>query len=121
LAKHGRTPTKDKSRKGDIAEHYAITYLWDQGYEVYKNCGCTGPIDLIAKRGDLLTLVDVKSVAITRFRTAQSTEEQKRLGVAVLYFEPVTRAISFSLEELRQQVTDKILNSLETSPNEQAA
>ena len=38
----------DSSRLGDIAEHYAITYLWDQGYNVFKNSGCTGPVDLIA-------------------------------------------------------------------------
>ena len=37
------------NRTGDIAEHYAVTWLWDNGYEVFKNCGCTGPIDIIAK------------------------------------------------------------------------
>ena len=36
------------NRKGDIAEYYAVTWLWDEGYEVFKNCGCTGEVDLIA-------------------------------------------------------------------------
>ena len=36
------------SRKGDMAEFYAVTWLWDNGYEVFKNCGCTGLADLIA-------------------------------------------------------------------------
>ena len=35
----------DSSRKGDMAEFYAVTWLWDNGYEVFKNCGCSGPID----------------------------------------------------------------------------
>ena len=30
-----------------MAEYYAVTWLWDNGYEVFKNCGCTGAIDLI--------------------------------------------------------------------------
>ena len=36
----------DSSRKGDLAEYYAVTWLWDNGYEVFRNTGCTGPIDL---------------------------------------------------------------------------
>ena len=28
-------PPTDPNRIGDIAEHYAITYLWDSGYNVY--------------------------------------------------------------------------------------
>ena len=39
----------DSSRKGDLAEFYAVTWLWDNGYEVFKNCGCSGPIDLIVR------------------------------------------------------------------------
>ena len=38
----------DPSRVGDLAEHYAITWLWDNGYHVFKNCGCTGPVDIVA-------------------------------------------------------------------------
>mgnify|MGYP001340938645 CR=1 FL=1 len=39
--------TKEHStnRKGDLAEFYAVTWLWDNGYEVFKNCGCDGFID----------------------------------------------------------------------------
>ena len=37
------------SRKGDLAEHYAVTWLWDNGYEVFKNCGCDGFIDLVVR------------------------------------------------------------------------
>ena len=41
-------PIKDSNRKGDFAEYYAVTWLWDNGYEVFQNSGCTGPIDMIA-------------------------------------------------------------------------
>ena len=36
-------PKHEPNRIGDMAEHYAITWLWDNGYHVFKNCGCTGP------------------------------------------------------------------------------
>ena len=56
--------TKEHStnRKGDLAEYYAVTWLWDNGYEVFKNCGCDGFIDLVVRdpQGDI-KLVDVKS------------------------------------------------------------
>ena len=32
-----------------MAEYYAVTWLWDNGYEVFRNCGCTGSVDLIAR------------------------------------------------------------------------
>ena len=50
------------SRKGDMAEYYAVTWLWDNGYEVFKNCGCTGLADLIVRdtKGNLI-LIDVKT------------------------------------------------------------
>ena len=55
--------TKEHStnRKRRLAEFYAVTWLWDNGYEVFKNCGCDGFIDLVARdpKGNI-TLLDVK-------------------------------------------------------------
>ena len=53
----------DNNRKGDYAEHRAVLWLWEQGFEVFKNCGCTGPIDLVAvdKDGNVI-LIDVKTL-----------------------------------------------------------
>ena len=58
-------PIKDSSRKGDFAEYYAVTWLWDKGYEVFQNSGCTGPIDMIAvdKKG-ISTYIDVKTIHV---------------------------------------------------------
>ena len=61
--KTGQKPTSP-SRIGDLAEHYAITYLWDKGYHVFKNCGCTGPIDIIAIDSEgKIKLIDVKCIS----------------------------------------------------------
>ena len=42
--------TESSSRKGDFAEYYAVTWLWDNGYEVFKNYPSSLRIDIIASR-----------------------------------------------------------------------
>ena len=86
--------TNNNSRKGDFAEYYAVTWLWDNGYEVFKNCGCTGLVDLIAvnKHGKV-TFIDVKTRSGRSGRTR--TEEQLKLDVKILNFLPDTRELRF--------------------------
>lgn len=90
----------DPNRLGDVAEYYAVTFLWDLGYEVYHNCGCTGPVDLIAmdKDGKIL-LIDVKTERDNHgsgySNTNSVTEAQKKLGVQILAFNPITRKLRF--------------------------
>lgn len=97
----------DDSRKGDIAEFYAVTWLWDNGYEVFRNTGCTGIVDMIALKDKKVTLIDVKTF-YTRSRKSSSlstgiglvpsskrTREQKELGVKLLGFNPETRKLKF--------------------------
>ena len=68
------TKHTEDSRKGDMAEFYAVTWLWDNGYEVFQNSGCTGPIDMIAmdKKGNI-KLIDVKTT-----HTGQDDEHFKK-------------------------------------------
>ena len=55
-------PKHSQSRNGDMAEHYAVTWLWDNGYEVFTNAGCTGMVDMIAMDREGNTIkIDVKS------------------------------------------------------------
>ena len=84
----------DSSRKGDLAEFYAVTWLWYNGYEVFKNCGCTGLVDLIAvnKHGKV-TFIDVKTRSGRSGRTR--TEKQLKLDVKILNFLPNTRELRF--------------------------
>ena len=81
------------NRKGDMAEFYAVTWLWDNGYEVYKNCGCTGPVDLIATKDGKTTLIDVKTKSGRSGRTRSI--EQLQLDVKILNYNPETRKLNF--------------------------
>ena len=94
--------TKEHStnRKGDMAEFYAVTWLWDNGYEVFKNCGCDGFIDLIVRdpKGNI-KLIDVKT-ARRDYRTKDSytsrttrTKKQIKADVQYLLFLPDTRKL----------------------------
>ena len=93
--------TEDRGRKGDFAEFYAVTWLWDKGYEVFKNCGSTGLIDLVAIKDGEITLIDVKTWCYNEKTKAVDisgsprTEEQVQLGVKQLGFYPDTRKLKF--------------------------
>tara|TARA_Y100000361_G_C11070186_1_gene295281 strand:- start:441 stop:749 length:309 start_codon:yes stop_codon:yes gene_type:complete len=87
-----------KARTGDIAEHYAITWLWDNGYEVFLNPGANGPIDLIAYKDGKCILVDVKSLWLDKAcnswkNSGTRTARQKEMGVVFLGFNPRTRKL----------------------------
>ena len=95
-------PIKESaSRKGDIAEHYAIIWLWEEGYEVFINAGCTGAVDLIAKKDGILTQIDVKTRQLRKNRGTYSdtsgirSKEQKDDGVHFLAFHPITKKCQF--------------------------
>jgi Holliday junction resolvase-like predicted endonuclease len=86
------TNNKSENRRGDFAEFYAVTWLWDQGYEVFKNCGCDGPIDLIAVKDGNITLTDIKTRSNNGSNgTTARSEEQKLLGVQIIKFNPDNR------------------------------
>jgi Holliday junction resolvase-like predicted endonuclease len=89
--------TTSKSRLGDLAEFYAVTWLWDQGYEVFLNPGSSGAIDMIACKDGEIILIDVKTeskdkrcLSSTRVSRGRS-QEQVKLGVVILGFNPKTR------------------------------
>lgn len=91
------------NRKGDLAEYYAVTWLWDQGYEVFKNAGCSGPIDLIAYHIETeeTILIDVKTF-IKDYRVGtysktpqQRSQLQKDKNIVRLGFNPITRELRF--------------------------
>ena len=83
----------EDNRKGDMAEYYAVTWLWDNGYEVFKNCGCSGPADLIATKDGKTKLIDVKTKSGRSGRVR--SDKQKELGVVLLNYNPNTRKLNF--------------------------
>ena len=79
------------NRLGDIAENLAAGWLMDQGYEVFKNAGCSGPADLL--------IWDLNSGEVTKVDVKRTTEQngniyyQKNtkygfLGVVLLHYIP---------------------------------
>ena len=94
------------NRKGALAEYYAVTWLWDNGYEVFKNCGCDGFIDLVVRdsKGKII-LVDVKSARKdNRFKNCWTsrttrTKEQIKADVRYLLFMPETRKLRWVKHE----------------------
>lgn len=88
-------PDLNIKRKGDLAEHHAITWLWEQGYEVFKNCGGTGIVDIVAISPENKTvLIDVKTTHCyadgkTMMKKAR-TPKQTELGVVILGYNPAT-------------------------------
>ena len=87
-------PKHEPNRVGYMAEHYAITWLWDKGYHVFKHSGCTGPVDIIAMKpnGEII-LIDVKSYKDGRL--SAKTMTQKKLGVQYLHYNSETRKCRF--------------------------
>jgi len=79
------------SRKGDLAEYYAVTWLWDEGYEVFKNCGCSGDIDLIGMKNNETILIDVKTIGTKNY--CARTQEQIAKNVVILAFHPELRTL----------------------------
>ena len=89
----GQTLT-DANRLGDLAEMYAITWLWDEGFEVFHNTGCTGPVDVIGIKNGEVYLFDVKANSSqVKNNTKGRTDLQKELGVQYIIFNPVTRKL----------------------------
>jgi len=110
LEETGVKRTESSSRKGDLAEYYAVTWLWDNGYEVIQNAGCSGPIDIIAmdSKGEII-LIDVKTAQIDKRPELKGdlaehnygssgcgrTKRQIKLGVKLLLFNSKTRELRF--------------------------
>ena len=101
--------SSSKGRKGDLAEYYAVTWLWDNGYEVFINSGCTGPVDMVAmdSEGEIV-LIDVKTAGLKpnlsnpdaiNSRSVR-TKLQKKLGVRILLFNPINRKLRFVNHEM---------------------
>jgi len=77
-----------------MAEFYAVTWLWDNGFEVFVNAGATGPVDMVAinKEGEAM-LIDVKSSK--GYSPSGRTDWQKEHSVNYLIFNPETRGLRF--------------------------
>ena len=91
MGEAGQTLTSS-SRLGDLAEFYAVTWLWDNGFEVFPNAGCTGAVDIIGMKEGKVYLFDVKTYRGHKTSHPNPrTDLQKELGVQYILFDPATR------------------------------
>lgn len=86
---------KATRRSGDITEEKAVVWLWEQGYEVFKNSGSDGPIDIVAvDRDGKILLIDVKTgnpsyskdTPVESLYYAKRNAKQEKLGVQILMY-----------------------------------
>ena len=89
------------SRVGDLSEFYSITWLWDQGYEVFPNAGSQGMVDMIAWHPDTeeTIFIDVKTSRKTKFskddQSTSRTQAQIQKGIQILSYNADTRKLKF--------------------------
>ena len=89
-----KRPSYNSTRKGDFGEYHAVTWLWDQGYEVFKNCGGSGYIDLVAIKDKEIKLIDVKSTRRKHIKNSR-TDKQKEDGVVIVLFNANSKQCRF--------------------------
>ena len=75
-------------RTGDITEITACNLLLKEGYEVFRNLCCTGPVDIVVIKDNKVYLVDVKTLRTEEYGYklcySKLTPIQKELGVILL-------------------------------------
>ena len=85
-----------QNRIGDISEHKAVVWLLEQGYEVFRNECCSGPIDIIALNIETQEIlkIDVKTGSIyihkngtRKVHHGKLKEIQKKLDVKLLSYD----------------------------------
>ena len=87
-----------KHIKGDRAELIAQEYFIRKGFYVFQNISQHGPVDMVVLDNDGYTLlIDVKAVSLREKNgwkvNRSATEEQKRLGVHLLFVNLDTREV----------------------------
>ena len=94
----------EHNRSGDISEHKAVVWLLKQGYEVFRNECCSGPIDIIAFNIETQEVlkIDVKTCNSyikkdgTRTRSLPKIKQKHReLGIRLLAVDRITNTFTF--------------------------
>lgn len=89
----------ESSRRGDLSEIKAVAWLWKEGYEVFRNMGCTGKVDLVATKDGIIKLIDVKTLSRSKggicFR-AKDHEKQRARGIVFLYVDKESEQVGWN-------------------------
>ena len=110
---------QNKQKLGKLGEEQAANYLIKNGYEILRrNYRCSfGEIDIIAKKGDMLIFVEVKTRRNTAYgRPAEAVNYKKQLRyekLALYYLKETgyTRSIScrFDIFEIIYNIDSKFI------------
>lgn len=80
-------------RQGDMSEIKALSFLLDNGFEVFRNESSTGPVDIISLDtvNNKVMLIDVKTLSPAKatgiFPTLKKTKMQQNLDVQFLFYD----------------------------------
>lgn len=83
--------TSSPARRGDVAEHVAVAYLLEKGFEVFHNASSVGPADLLAMDSTgSITMYDVKRAHVVGgivypSKHSSKPDVQEQLGVKLLF------------------------------------
>jgi len=81
-------------RIGDLNEIRAVEFLMSEGFEIFRNQSCTGPVDIVSLNvvSGEIKLIDVKTAPVYKGianLTQNLTDVQKKLGVSFLIYDRV--------------------------------
>lgn len=78
----------NRTRIGALCELQACAWLLTQGYEVFRNVSPEGKVDIIARKDNKITLIDVKKAVITTagnlYYHNSAIEKAKAQGIDIL-------------------------------------
>ena len=81
------TFSPNPNRRGDIEEIKVASWYLNNGYEVFRNIGCSGPVDIIVIKDGVVELLDVKTPTTYNYRShigSKLSKDQEKLGVKLV-------------------------------------
>lgn len=104
---------KDK-HKGCIGELIAISWLLEQGYDVFENVSTHGEADLVAIKNGVITLIDVKGSSDDegKKKGGQLTPKQKSMNVRCLLVNITTKQCFGFRKYKEERKKNKNLNTI---------
>lgn len=108
------------NRRGDISELRAATWLMEQNWEVFRNMGCTGPVDLVGIDPEgVVHKIDVKTAGRHSHNTTEIklSSSKPTEGVDVVYLYVYRNYVEWSVQDLQFEVNlGRKLVNLELNP-----
>ena len=95
-------------RRGDMSEIKAVSFLLDNGFDVFRNLSSTGPVDIIMLDtiNKKVILVDVKTQSPAKTTKIQyipnKTKIQQKLDVQFLFYDKNTDTFTWEKDVVNE-------------------